>query len=74
MAKGKPIAKAVPGRSDRPCICVTMHTYDAFVTADGWNVSRYICTVCGIEHFQETIPPPDEAAETTARGDGPSSD
>lgn len=54
-----------PGKT-RKCVCVVLHTYDAYVTADSWNVSVHSCVVCGIEHFQEIIPPSGEPTTEAA--------
>lgn len=58
MPKKKNTAKAVAVRKEPKCVCVVMHTYDAFVTADAWNVSVHVCAVCGVEHRREVIPEP----------------
>lgn len=38
------------------CVCVTLHTYEAFVTADAWGASSHVCVICGTEHFLEVHP------------------
>jgi hypothetical protein len=47
--------------SEKPvivCTCVSMHTYDALVKGESWNVTMFVCTDCGQEHFADYHPEP----------------
>lgn len=61
MATKKKSRKPAPRKPQ--CVCVVMHTYEAYVTDDAWDVSVHTCVICGVEHLQEPIPLPgtDEA-------------
>lgn len=56
-------------KSVRTCRCISLHTYPALVTLDGWHLVTHICH-CGRVHFEEelpAVPVPRKAARRRAK-------